>query len=292
MAVPAPVGVSASGVSPYATDQANGVVQDTLTTVGPGAPFAFWGPMNLFIYASYNSALTTTASSLTATVASAGAIAAGEAINSTNAPPGTTVGAISGTTITLAPPTLALAGKSINGRKTITGLASTTGLRNATVKGLGVPASTTVVSIDVAAVAPSQFNPSGTRGQVTLSNAVTVGPQNDQPTFFSFALAAASIATTGADSTAVFTGVDIIYTGSVQLERSFDGGSTWVPCNIGGGGQLAVWATGTPVSASFGDPERQMLYRVNVTALSAGNVNYRISATGQAALTLSVPALA
>lgn len=291
MGSPAPLGVSASGRSPYPKDQANGVVQGTLSAIGPGKPFAIYGSMNLVIWASYNSALTTTAASLTATVASAGAIAAGEAINATNVPKGTTVGVIVGTTITLAPPTLTLYGKTINGGTRITDLASTTGLLGATVAGLGVPAATTVASIDTVAVAGNSGGP-GVKGIITLSAAVTVGPQNDQPTPFEFKLGAASITTSGADAAARFTGQDIVYVGSIQLERSFDGGSEYYPCNIGGGGQLAQWTAGTPVSVSFSEPEREVLYRVNVTAYSSGTINYRISATGQAATSVSVPGLA
>lgn len=78
------------------------------------------------------------------------------------------------------------------------------------------------------------------------------------------------------------------WTGTVRLERSFDGGTTWIVCGIGGGGAQASWATGTDVSVLAGEPERGVLYRLNCTAFVAGPINYRMSQTGQAALSLSV----
>ena len=80
------------------------------------------------------------------------------------------------------------------------------------------------------------------------------------------------------------------WTGTVRLERSFDGGTTWIVCGIGGGGAQAIWATGTDVSVIVGEPEMGVLYRLNCTALASGPINYRMSATGQAALSLAVSA--
>lgn len=80
-------------------------------------------------------------------------------------------------------------------------------------------------------------------------------------------------------------------TASVRLERSFDGGTTWVVCGIGGSGQQAVWNTpDSDVSLVVGEPERGMIYRLNCTSYTSGNVNYRLSATGAAALSLAVAA--
>jgi hypothetical protein len=78
------------------------------------------------------------------------------------------------------------------------------------------------------------------------------------------------------------------WTGSGRLERSFDGGTTWIVCNVGGGGQQAVWATGTDVSLTTGECEKGVLYRLNFTDLSVGTVNWRFSGNGQAAMSLSV----
>lgn len=206
MGVPLNAGVAASGVSPYSGDQANAVISGSFTAVGPSLPFAFWGPANLVIYASINTALTTTNGSNSCSVASGTGLSPGDAINSKNVPAGTTLATLSGTSGTLALP-------------------------------------------------------------------------SNQDT---------SSVVTGTDDAAIFTGSGITYSGSVQLERSFDGGATWVVCGIGGAGNLAIWATGTPVSAAFGEPERNVAYRLNCTAYTSGTINYRISMTGAAALSMSV----
>ena len=188
---------------PAAGDQANAVLSGSFAAVGVSQPFCFYGPMNLVLYASLVDALTTTAGSTAATVSSGTSLAAGQAINSVNVPPGTIATVVSGT-------------------------------------------------------------------NVTLSNKATV---------------------TGTDNAAFFTGAGIEYVGTIQLERCFDGGSTWIVCNIGGSGALAQWNTGTPVSLSFGEPERNVAYRLSCVAYSSGVINYRISETGQIGTTLSVPAM-
>src|SRR5437016_2675780 len=56
---------------------------------------------------------------------------------------------------------------------------------------------------------------------------------------------------------------------TVRLERSFDGGTTWIVCGIGGGGQQATWTsagTGADVSVIVGEPEKGVIYRLNCTA--------------------------
>lgn len=93
---------------------------------------------------------------------------------------------------------------------------------------------------------------------------------------------------TGADAAASYTGASILYVATLQIERTFDGGSTWILCNVGGGGALAQWAAGTPVSFTFGEPERQVLYRLNCIAFTSGVINYRISQTGGAAESLAI----
>jgi hypothetical protein len=288
MGIPAPIGVSASG-KPGAGDQANAVLSGVFGAIGPGAPFAFRGPMNLSIYASYNSALTTAAGSLAATVAVAGAIAVGNAINSVNVPPGTTVGAIVGAAITLKIPPISLTGKVSTAAAAITDLARTDGLVGATVSGPGIPSGTTVLAIAVTAIPATADNPQGVLGTVQLSalpTASTVDP--NKPDAFSFARTANAITTTGADASAIFTGAEIVYSGTIQLERSFDGGSTFLPANIGGAGALAQWNAGTPVSLVFGEPEKQVLYRLNCIAYASGVINYRFSETGGAAESLAI----
>jgi hypothetical protein len=67
------------------------------------------------------------------------------------------------------------------------------------------------------------------------------------------------------------------WTGSVQLERSFDGGTTWIVAGVGGGGGQAVFTTGMDVSFVGYEPERGVLYRFHCTSLVSGHVNYRFS---------------
>jgi len=207
MGIPAPAGVAASG-APSAGDQANAVISGSITAVGPAQCFAFLGPMNLALYASINTTLTTTAGSTAATVGSNSGLAVGNAIKGANIPYGTTIGVLSGTNVTLA-------------------------------------------------------LPPGVQSSQILA---------------------------GADANAIFTGGLITFSATVQLERSFDGGATFTVCNIGSSGALAQWTAG-PINLSFGEPERQVLYRLNCIAYSSGTINYRISQSGQATSTLSLPLL-
>lgn len=78
------------------------------------------------------------------------------------------------------------------------------------------------------------------------------------------------------------------WTGTVRLERSFDGGTTWIVCGIGGDGTQAVWSTGTDVSVVAGEPEQGVGYRLNCTVFGAGPINYRFSTSGAAALSFAV----
>lgn len=277
---------------------ANGVVQGTLAAVAASPPFAFLGPLNLWLWASYNTPLTLSDGSLTGSVGAAGALAAGTSINSSLLPRGTTMSAIAGTDITLVLPTYTYWGKSKVGIAEITDLVSTEWLLGAAVTGPGIPAGTTVSAVDVEAIPP---NPAtgypGRRGTVTISNAVTEAPTRNEQSPFMFAIDDGVIAA-GVDADAVFTGAAIVYNGTPQLERSFDGGATWLPCNIGSTAVLARWASGTtggvPVSISFGEPEQYVMYRVNMvayTGIGDTTFNYRMSETGQAARTLSVPTL-
>jgi hypothetical protein len=75
----------------------------------------------------------------------------------------------------------------------------------------------------------------------------------------------------------------------VQLERSFDGGATFIAGNIGAGA-LAQFtgAAVTPVDLTFGEPEKNVLYRLNCLAWTSGTINFRISQTGGAAESLAI----
>lgn len=80
------------------------------------------------------------------------------------------------------------------------------------------------------------------------------------------------------------------FTGSVQIERSFDGGVTPIICGIGGDGTQAIYATGGQLSLVVSEPEQGMLWRVNCTALSGGGpVNWRFSTTSPAATAWGIP---
>ena len=283
MGQPAALGV-AEFTPPPAGDRANALVSGSFGAVGPSKPINIVGWANLSIWASYNTALTTTAGSLSASVASAGAIAAGQAINSVNVPAGTTVGSISGTAITLALPSITLAGV-LQANGVLSGLTSTTGLLGATVTGPTGTALGTVAAILTPAVQSPSF-PGGpsTAGVVQLSSAATTQQISTQPQAFTFAPNGNAV-TGGTDNAAIFTGAGITWSGTVQLERSFDGCKTFIVCNIGAG-TLAQFSTGTPVSAVLSEPESGVSYRVNCTAYTSGVINYRLSTTGSAGGTL------
>jgi hypothetical protein len=295
MGIMAPLGVSAAGLPPQG-DQANAVVSGVLTAVGPGKPFAFRGPMNFAIWASIATALTTTAASLSATVGSAAGLAAGNSVNSVNVPRGATIGGLSGTTATLAMPTVTLPATNIGTTSpniTLPAGSNVSALLGATVtvasnaENVTIPAGTTVAAIVQTDIAPNDTN-AGRPGIVQLSANPTAAPSGPAPLPLQFTLTANAITVTGADAGASFTGAAIDYSGTVQIERSFDGGATWIICNVGGSGQLAQYATGTPVSLTFGEPEKNVLYRVNCIAYSSGTINYRISQTGGAAESLAI----
>ena len=302
MGVPAPLGVAASGRGPYwPSDKANGVVQGTLGAIAATSPpFVVRGPMNAFLWASYNTQLTVNAASLTAQVASAGVLAAGTSVNSTLLPRGTTMSAIGGgggVDITLVLPKYTYWGKTKSGIAKITDLPATEWLLGATVTGPGIPAGTTVTAINTAAIAPNAQGQGAVRGVISISAAPTSADAVDEDQPFVFQIVAGALAA-GVDAAATFTGAAIVYNATPQLERSFDGGYSWLPCNMGGSGVLAQWATGTtggvPVSFAFGEPESGMLYRFNLlayTGIANTTLNYRLSATGQAATSLSVPSL-
>lgn len=63
------------------------------------------------------------------------------------------------------------------------------------------------------------------------------------------------------------------FVATVQLERSFDGGTTWLPLTALGS-SLAFTA---PCSEVFEETEEGVAYRLNCTAFTSGTVNYRLS---------------
>ncbi len=295
MALPTALGVSAAGLPPLG-DQATQVVSGSFTAVGPGDPFAFRGPLNLELWASItNIAFTTTALSLAATVSSGTGMAVGGAINSVNVPAGTTWATFSGTSGTLALPAVTLYASNISASAPLITLpagSNVASLVGATVtvpsnaESVTIPNATTVAAVIQADIAPSPTSP-GQVGIVQLSATPTAVPVDNAPRPLRFKLGSAAI-TAGADAAAIFTGAAVTFVANVQLERSFDGARTWLPCNLGTGGTLAAWSAGTPVSISFGEPEKLVVYRLNCLAYTSGTINYRVSQTGGAAESLAI----
>lgn len=100
--------------------------------------------------------------------------------------------------------------------------------------------------------------------------------------------------TSGTDAAATLVGAGVTVSATINLERSFDGGSTWITCGVGGGGQPASYVLGSsaitnPISFTVGEPERGVAYRLHCIAYASGNIAYRISATGLAAMTWGIP---
>jgi hypothetical protein len=295
MAVPASPGLAANDKSLTSQDRANGLVTGTLAAVGPGKAFSVWGPFNVLVWANVNTTLTIGASGTNSgTVGAATNIAVGDSVNSTLVPPGTTVKTIGGTTFTFGFPTQTWRGKISPASASIAFTAAdlASGLTLSKLVGAAVsdPNSYFPSGVTVLGVGPDGLS-------VLTSAAPTTAPTTNAPAPIEFALTANSLVA-GADTAATFTGAATpvgAATTTFQIERSLDGGSTFVCANIGGSQQLAQFVTAIgPLSVAFGDPEANALYRVNMLVYSAATnatVNYRLSATGQAGLSLSTPAI-
>lgn len=65
------------------------------------------------------------------------------------------------------------------------------------------------------------------------------------------------------------------FVGTVQLEKSFDGGTTWIVASLDTSGDAASYTV--PVSVTGFECEKGMYYRVNVTAYTSGTINVRMS---------------
>jgi len=295
MGVPASSGLACNDKAITSLDRANGLVTGTLKAVGPGKAFPVWGPMNFVAYGSLAQALTVAASgSNAATVSSTTNINPGDSVQSTLAPPGTTVATASGGNITFAFPTqmwpcVLINSPSITFPNGVPVGCVLSQLVGATINdpngyfGSGV----TVLAVGAdgkslqVSAAPTSIPSSGGTSPVPIEFALT-----------------ANCLTAGTDANATFSGSATPLGGNItlQLERSFDGGSTWIGCNIGGAGQLAKFTNPTsPISVAFGDPEAGALYRVNCLAFSGAVANtscaYRWSTTGQAGIVMSTPAI-
>ena len=79
------------------------------------------------------------------------------------------------------------------------------------------------------------------------------------------------------DANALFTGA-VAYSGTIEIERSFDGGSTWMPVCLPNTFTAAKQTSGAAFTTTLFEPELGVLYRVACTAYTSGTINYRISA--------------
>jgi hypothetical protein len=64
------------------------------------------------------------------------------------------------------------------------------------------------------------------------------------------------------------------FVGTVQLERSFDNGTTWLALTQNGS-QVYKWTA--QASEIADETEAGVLYRLNCTAFTSGPINYRLS---------------
>ena len=71
------------------------------------------------------------------------------------------------------------------------------------------------------------------------------------------------------------------FVATVELERSFDGGTTWIRVTFSDGGALTYKA---PASAVWSEAEYGVLFRLRCTAYTSGSINWRLS-LGSDALT-------
>lgn len=65
------------------------------------------------------------------------------------------------------------------------------------------------------------------------------------------------------------------FAGTVQLQRSFDGGTTWLPVSYPLTGDALSWTAA--VSTTVEEPEHLVAYRLACTVYTSGTVNYRLS---------------
>jgi hypothetical protein len=64
------------------------------------------------------------------------------------------------------------------------------------------------------------------------------------------------------------------FVGTVALERSFDGGTTWLNCTKTDGTANSFTAAASVVCE---EPEPGVLYRLNCSAYTSGTINWRLS---------------
>ena len=64
------------------------------------------------------------------------------------------------------------------------------------------------------------------------------------------------------------------FVGTVQMQRSFDNGATWLPLTSGGAATKSFTA---PASEMWTEVEQGVAYRLQCTAYTSGTINYRLS---------------
>ncbi len=67
------------------------------------------------------------------------------------------------------------------------------------------------------------------------------------------------------------------FSGTVLVQRSFDGGTTWLTRTDTPSGSGSFTAS---TSFALSEPERGVLYQLDCSAYVSGTVNYRMSGTG------------
>lgn len=82
----------------------------------------------------------------------------------------------------------------------------------------------------------------------------------------------------GVDNTATYATTAV--SGSVQLEKTFDGGATWLIASYQPTGDAALFTNPQSVSLTFNEVERGVAYRMNCVGYTSGTLHYRLSATG------------
>jgi hypothetical protein len=86
------------------------------------------------------------------------------------------------------------------------------------------------------------------------------------------------------------TGENTAWVASIQLEKTFDGGTTWIVAGVGGSGAQAIFNTGQDVAIAGNELERGVGYRLNCTGYTSGSpIHYRISTNGVLATSNGIP---
>lgn len=65
------------------------------------------------------------------------------------------------------------------------------------------------------------------------------------------------------------------FVGTTEIDKSFDGGTTWIPVSLDALGDKASYTA--PITVTGFECENGVLYRVNCTVYTSGTINYRLS---------------